>query len=209
MRANTTPNYELGLFYRTLLRQRIWSSQRDIAKALGVSMSSVSRRMTLTHIPIDVVNALGGAENLSFRIGELLLDAIARAGEQTIVARARDATRLGYTVVDDVIEYVVADRIPEPNLTAIKVRLGRDKRTFRVEVRELSRFMPHVSRLEEWLCRAFLMFQATLVSETSIGAKETRDRRVRSRVRTSRCESSVCPTGETRIYSSNQSTQDN
>ncbi|WP_321955391.1 hypothetical protein [Paraburkholderia bannensis] len=69
-----------------------------------------------------------------------MLDAIERLGEKVIVTRIRDAKKAGYREIDDLLEYVVADRLPEADLTPVRVRIGRDKQSLRVEMGDLARF---------------------------------------------------------------------
>lgn len=177
IRAKATSSYELGILYRGFLRQRLWRTQRELAKDLHVSSPKVSRCIALAGVPHEVVDALGGPGNLSFRIGELLLGALNAHGEESIVARAREAKRIGYTRVDEFIEYVVADRIPEQNVEKVRIRLGRDKKSLRVEVPGLARLIPHLPRLEDWLARSIMLFEAANLSEVSVAAHVARDAR--------------------------------
>ncbi|MBB2984315.1 hypothetical protein FHX57_006412 [Paraburkholderia tropica] len=169
--------YEVGLFYRGVLRQQIWPSQREMAKALGVSTSSVSRLIALASIPGEVVSALGSPNELSFRVGELVLGALRVSGERVVIERAKEAKRLGYPEVEERIEYIVSNRIPQQSVAKIRVRLARDKQSLRVEMPQLLRLMPHLSALEEWLSNSITFFEASVLSQVAVAAHDAREAR--------------------------------
>jgi len=176
MRANGASHYELGSFYKDMLTRRLWASQSDLAKSLGVSESNVSRVIALTRIPTEVVKAIGGAEHISFRIGELLLSAIDKIGAAIFVSRVREAVRVGYTAIDDILEFAVLDRIPEGTPTTVRVHLARDKRSLRVEISDLDQLLPHLSEVEALISRGFALFKADLSRRTTAAAESARRR---------------------------------
>ncbi|HKR39632.1 MAG TPA: hypothetical protein VJU59_08120 [Paraburkholderia sp.] len=200
MRTNGRSNYELGLFYRNLISKRIWTTQKELASALRVSPTIVSRLISLTRIPADVVDAMG-TNSITYRTGQLLLRAIDSLGERVVVERALDARSAGYSAVDDLLEYVVADRLPEQDITMVRVRVGRDNRSLRVEVRDLSRLMPHLSRLAEWLSRAIAMFEASLITDVTVAAKVARDARAHRRLQAARRDSQTTSATPTSVES--------
>ncbi|WP_321853354.1 hypothetical protein [Paraburkholderia tropica] len=169
--------YEVGLFYRGVLRQQIWASQREMAKALGISTSCVSRLIALAGIPAEVVSALGSPNEFSFRVGELLLGALKVSGERAVIERAREAKRLGYPEVEERIEYIVSNRIPQQGVGKIRVRLARDKHSLRVEMPQLLRLMPHLSALEEWFSNSITFFEASVISKVAVAAVVAREAR--------------------------------
>lgn len=186
IRANGYSNYELGVFYRSLLTAGVWTTQKDLAVDLRVSPPLMSRLLTLARIPAEVVDALGGAEAITFRAGKLMHDAIDRLGEEVILDRLRDAEKAGYRQLNDLLEYVVADRLPEQNTTTVRVRLGRDKQSLRVEMGDLSRFSGRFAHLERWLSSSLALFEATLLVEQRTAAYDARLIRIhRSRTRRS------------------------
>ncbi|MFX1695330.1 hypothetical protein [Paraburkholderia sp. A1RO-1] len=181
MRENGSSHYELGFFYKAMLARRLWSSQSDLAKSLGVSESNLSKVIGLTRIPMEVVEAIGGPEHISFRIGELLLEAIDQFGDAMFVTRVREAVRVGYAAVDDILEFAVFDRIPRCTPNIVRVRLARDKRSLRVEIPDLDQLLPHLSKLENFLSGFFMMFKAELVGKKAAAAESVR-RRLRTDV---------------------------
>jgi hypothetical protein len=184
IRANQCSNYELGIFYRSLLNAEVWTTQRELAAALGVSAPAMSRLLSLSRISPEIVDALDGASALTYRTGQLILDAIERLGEKVIVKRMRDAKEAGYWEIDDLLEYVVAERLPEADLTPVRVRIGRDKQSLRVEMGDLSRFAGSFAKLESWLSSALTLFEATLIAERRSAAHDARTARIhRSRTR--------------------------
>ncbi|MCP3724694.1 hypothetical protein M3I53_16435 [Paraburkholderia sp. CNPSo 3272] len=180
MRANSASHYELGLFYQAMLKRRLWSSHRDLAESFGVSRPNVSKAIALARIPSGVVDAIGGAEHISFRIGPLLLDAIDKIGEAVFIRRAREAVRVGYAAVDDILEFAVFDRIPQRAPNKIQVHLARDKKSLRVDIPDLDELLPHLPRVETFISTAFVMFKAALDADIAANAEKAQ-RRLRTK----------------------------
>lgn len=176
MRENAASHYELGGFYSATLKKRLWPSQNQLAKSLGISVSSVSRAIALTRIPPEVIETLGGAEHISFRIGELLLGTIDQAGERVFIARVREAARLGYAGIDEFLEFVIFERMPECMPNKVRVRLTRDKRSLRVEIPDLDQLLPHLPQLEAFISRCFVMFEAELANHAPAALERARRR---------------------------------
>lgn len=162
LQANGASHYEIGDFYRTMLGRRLWPTQASMGEFLNVPSTSLSRMLALTKIPKPIVKAVGGPERLSFRLGELLLDAIAKVGEPTMIARAREAISLGYHSTDDVLELLITNRRPIRRISQVSVKLSRDKKTLKVEIPELGRLIPHLERFERFLATALVVFEADL-----------------------------------------------
>ncbi|WP_430233314.1 hypothetical protein [Paraburkholderia tropica] len=167
MRAQGASHYEIGHFYRAMLSRRLWPSQKSMSDFLEVSNSNVSRAIALARIPDSIVAALGGPDRLTFRAGDLLLSAIEHLGEREIIDRAKHASALGYNAVDDVLEILITNRLPNRKITKVQVRLSRDKRTLRVELPEIGRLLPHLGKLENYLSTAITMFEVTLEAEAA------------------------------------------
>ncbi|MEM5316039.1 hypothetical protein [Paraburkholderia sp. JHI869] len=180
MRAERASHYELGLFYQAMLKRRLWTSQRDLAESLGISRPNISKAIALTGIPVGVVDAIGGAGKISFRIGPLLLDAIDKIGEARLIESAGEALRLGYIAVDDILEFAVFDRIPQRAANKIRVHLARDKKSLRVDIPGLDELLPHLPRVETFISTAFVMFKAALAADIAAAAKKAQ-RRLRTK----------------------------
>ena len=183
MQANGASTYELGLFYRTMLARQLWPSQTSLAEFFGVSNAQVSRHVAIARLPIEVVEAFGDPTRISFRVGSLLLEALDKFGDAVIAARAKQAVALDYRSVDDILEFVVANRIPTRQMTKVSVRLARDKKTLRVELPNMGRLVPYLPKLESFLATAILMFEVTLASDAAAATK-SRERLARRRTRT-------------------------
>lgn len=175
LRAQGASHFEMGQFYRTMLARRLWPTQKAMATFLDVSDSSLSRVLALTKIPEKVVAALGGPNRITFRVGELLLDAIEKIGEATMIARAKEALLLGYQSLDDALEFLITHRQPVRRVSKVRVRLSRDKQTLRVDIPELDRLLPHLSELERFISTAFVIFEAELQQKLSDGKLSRHD----------------------------------
>ncbi|HKR46366.1 MAG TPA: hypothetical protein VJU59_43030 [Paraburkholderia sp.] len=178
MRAEGASHYALGCFYKDMLTRRLWSSQSDLARSLEISKSNISKAIALTRIPMEVVEAVGGAKHVSFRIGELLLSAIDKFGAAMFISRVREAVRAGFVALDDILEFAVFDRLPRPTPRAVRVRLARDKKSLRLDIPDLDQLLPHLSDLEEFIVRNFIFFKIGL-SDRQNAAAESAQRRLR------------------------------
>ncbi|WP_321936241.1 hypothetical protein [Paraburkholderia sp. J8-2] len=188
MRANAASHYELGLFYQAMLKRRLWSSHRDLAESFGTSRPNVSKAIALARIPSEVVDAIGGAKHISFRIGALLLGAIDKIGEALFIRRAREAVRVGYTAVDDILEFAVFDRIPQRTPNKIQVHLARDKKSLRVDIPDLDELLPHLPRVEAFISTAFVMFKSVLAADVAAAAEKAQ-RRLKTKTPSPRAKS--------------------
>jgi hypothetical protein len=79
---------DYGHFYRAMLNDGVWSSQRQIAVDLGLSRDMVARRIALAQVPDEVATAFGGAEFLSLRTAKAIASIMAMIGTEQIRANA-------------------------------------------------------------------------------------------------------------------------
>ncbi|MBB3262253.1 hypothetical protein FHW21_007135, partial [Paraburkholderia sp. WP4_3_2] len=177
LRANEATPYERGLFYRTLLVQRLWPSQSALSRAMGISMSNLSRMLGLARIPSEIVDAMGGPKALTFRVGEVILATIDATGEKKVIERAREAVTIGYREMEDLLEYIVADRVPEQTFSRVRVRLARDRKSLRVDLPGIERLLPHLPALEDWLTTSLVRFEVKLATHLNASATKERHRR--------------------------------
>jgi ParB/RepB/Spo0J family partition protein len=86
--------YERGVSYARWLRDRFFSSQDEIASALKISASQVSRLLKLSKLPAVVVSAFAHPSDISERWGLELLEAMEDPQRrEMIVRRAREVAR--------------------------------------------------------------------------------------------------------------------
>jgi hypothetical protein len=133
--------------------------------------------VNLARIPHEVVVALGGPKALTFRVGEIVLVAIDGAGEDKVVERAREAAKIGYRDMDDLLEYIVTDRVPQQTFSRVRVRLARDRKSLRVDLPRIEQLLPHLAALEDWLTSSLAMFEVKLATNLSASASRVRQRR--------------------------------
>src|ERR1700758_4152023 len=86
LRMETSQAVTLGHFYQRLLDQNIWVSQAALAAGLGVSPGHVSKALQAARIPAQVICALGGADRVTFRIGDAVHTLIGLIGETAVLA---------------------------------------------------------------------------------------------------------------------------
>jgi hypothetical protein len=133
----------------------------------------------LARIPSEIVNAMGGPKALTFRVGEVILATIDATGEKKVIERAREAVTIGYREMDDLLEYIVADRVPQQTFSRVRVRLARDKKSLRVDLPRIERLLPHLPALEDWLTSSLVMFEVGLTAHLNTTATKVRQRRAK------------------------------
>ena len=79
--------YERGLSYARWLRAGYFRSQHDLARALGLSASQVSRLLKLARLPSVIVEAFGSAVDIHEGWGSDLVDAIEDPARRTAAIR--------------------------------------------------------------------------------------------------------------------------
>ena len=171
--SNGVSHYELGVFYKSMLAQRLWPSRTSLAESFGVSLSKVARLVAMAEIPADVVKAFGDPRRVSFRIADLLLETMDKLGIAIVEERAREVSTFEYRSVEDVLEYLVTNRISQRSQPRVSVRLARNKKSLRVDISDLDRFIPHLPKVEQLISRAFVIFESTLHDEVTRQLRKT------------------------------------
>jgi ParB family chromosome partitioning protein len=89
-RRNVSP-YEQGIAYAQWLREKYFQSQDDIARALQISASQVSRLLKIARLPVVIVNAFGNPLDIRENWG---LDLCAACEDEkrkpSVIAKARE-----------------------------------------------------------------------------------------------------------------------
>jgi ParB family chromosome partitioning protein len=112
--------YERGLGYARWLRAGHFTSQEEIASALGVSGSQVSRLLRLTRLPAVVVDAFRSAAEICESWGLEIMDALeAPARRAAVIRGARSLSRTtprlaGENVHRKLLTSAVRGRKPQP-----------------------------------------------------------------------------------------------
>jgi ParB family chromosome partitioning protein len=83
-RADVSP-YERGLSYNRWLTGKFFASQGDIARALHVSESQVSRLLKLARLPAVIVNAFASPVEIREEWGLALFDALKAEGSRQLI----------------------------------------------------------------------------------------------------------------------------
>jgi hypothetical protein len=107
------------------------------------------------------------------------LAVIDATGEKKVIERAREAVTIGYREMDDLLEYIVADRVPQQTFSRVRVRLARDKKSLRVDLPRIERLLPHLPALEDWLTSSLVMFEVGLTAHLNTTATKVRQRRAK------------------------------
>jgi ParB family chromosome partitioning protein len=81
--------YELGRHYKQALDEKLWTSQSQLAAALGVTQGYVSQALTLAELPEDVVNAFPSPLDIQVRWGLALSKRLRTDGARVAAALRR------------------------------------------------------------------------------------------------------------------------
>lgn len=93
-RRDVSP-YERGLSYLTCLRQKLYRSQEDIARALKVSPSQVSRLIKLAQLPSVIISAFRSPADLCESWAQDLEEVLSEPkSRERICARAREVAAM-------------------------------------------------------------------------------------------------------------------
>jgi ParB family transcriptional regulator, chromosome partitioning protein len=107
LRKDISP-YERGLSYLRWMRSGYFRSQEDIAAALKISSSQVSRLLKLARLPSVVINAFGSGAEIREVWGQELSDALLEPGRRQRILRTARA---------------IAESSPRPGATEVYQRL--------------------------------------------------------------------------------------
>jgi ParB/RepB/Spo0J family partition protein len=93
LRTDISP-YERGMSYRRWLNARLFTSQSELAKELGVSEAQISRLLRYADLPAAVVGAFDGVESIreewAVALAKICQDASRRPG---VLRRAREVSQ--------------------------------------------------------------------------------------------------------------------
>ena len=87
-RADLSP-YELGRHYKLALEEKLWTSQSQLAAALGVTQGYVSQALALAELPEEVVNAFPSPLDIQVRWGLALSKRLKSDGARVAAALQR------------------------------------------------------------------------------------------------------------------------
>lgn len=188
LRVDGASHYERGLFFRAILDKGLWASKDEIATSFGLSRPQVSKLVKMAELPPDVVYSIGNPSLISFRVAQILLDAIQRLGVATVVRRTKQAQRLGYSRIDDRLGFIRTGRATPDENARVVVRLARDRKALRVEMPHLSRYEGRLPQLEMVIANAISAFERAVEREV---ARDLMNEEIFSRERKARDELSA------------------
>jgi ParB family transcriptional regulator, chromosome partitioning protein len=100
--------YELGLHYQRALKTKLWSSQRELAKGLGISQAYVSKVLALADLPKEIIAAFRSPLDIQAAWGAPLLRQLEVAQAQTLehgkAIKQSGAALTGKQVFDRLLE---------------------------------------------------------------------------------------------------------
>ncbi len=139
---------ELGNFYHIHLKLGHWPSQCALAAALSVSPGHVSRCISISGLPKPVVEAFGGSDHVSFRLGKKLLDMSQKLGLDEICRRAKAAKILKLVNPSDVLRLLDSGSPPARQNPQLWVSVERGAKTLRIQGPDAEKLISHIDALE-------------------------------------------------------------
>lgn len=163
--ASQASLYDRGTFFKAALLKGIWESRSAMALSLGVHKSQISRAIGIVDLPNEVVQCFGNPDRVTRSVAGALATSIKSFGAETITERAIKAQRLGYSEINDLLEFVRTGRVASHESGRVVVRLTRDRKAFRVEIPHLARYESRLPRLEFVIASAFSAFERAIQRE--------------------------------------------
>ena len=136
----------MGKFYRSILDQRLWPSQRAMAIEMDVSFPQVSRMVAAARLPEALLNIFEN-RTVTFRNIDILQTLTRQLGEVEIVRRARFVAH--DCSLEDVFSILTTGQPIGQKGVRISVIPG--KRYLRLDVPNFDRIAPRIVELEQIL----------------------------------------------------------
>lgn len=114
--------WEQGMMYRRALDERLFSTQEQLAKELGVDAGNLSKALKLAMLDKRIVEAFASPLDLQYRWAKPLMDALARDAAG-VLARAAELKNNGVGALSpkDVFEALVGQEPKETDAVAVVV----------------------------------------------------------------------------------------
>lgn len=140
--------YELGLFYRSVLAAKLWQTQSELASAVDVSQSRVSKALSVVTLPREFLQ-LFGPKRITFRLAARLHQLVEQFGMDNLRANAARIPQ-GPLTADEALTFLIRGERPtsdeKPRLCLID-----QGQALRLDLPDLDRLLPHLEVLESLL----------------------------------------------------------
>ncbi|MFX1684436.1 hypothetical protein PWR05_07400 [Paraburkholderia sp. A2RI-6] len=140
---------DLGNFYSYDLATGLWPSRSAMASALSVSVSHISKCISISRLPKPVVEAFGGSDYVSFGLGKKLLDITRKLGTDEICKRAAKAKALKLVHASDVLRLLDSGVPPAPKNPRLWVSVERGAKSLRIQGSDAEKLISHIDALED------------------------------------------------------------
>lgn len=131
-RANLSP-YEQGTMYRRALDEGLFPSLRMLAQEVGADPSNVSKAISIARLPEDVVRSFSSPNEIQYRWGSLLQDALQKDPEGVVKRaqelRGEESKRSSQDVLDHLIGRTKKVRAGSQELMLKGKSVGKIKRS--------------------------------------------------------------------------------
>ena len=148
LRDNSCSPFEAGRFYRYLLHLQLWNSQAELAKDLGASPASVSRALSISKIPHEIIGVAGGPARITYRLAKGIVDLIEILGTEIVV---RNAARLAFDPLRsnyDLLTALATGQATGTSAQPVKLTLDHSGRFIRLKSPYLDDLVKKLSTIE-------------------------------------------------------------
>jgi hypothetical protein len=140
---------ELGYFYVRCLGLRMWTTQTSLAKDMTVSTTRVSRCISATRLPEEILRALRDAGTVSYKSLMKVMYIVNRTGVRTARERARRIPKgSNYKEIEATLLGVDERR---PSAIELKVTLGPQNKYLRIHSTQIDKIIPRMREFQAML----------------------------------------------------------
>jgi hypothetical protein len=144
---------ELGYFYVRCLELRMWPTQTSLAKAMAVSPTRVSRCISATKLPEEVLQALRDAGSVSYKSLAKIIYIVKRTDLHTARERARRIPKgSNFKQIEAILLGAAA---PQSDAMELKVTLGPQNKYLRIHSAQIDKI---ISRMPEFQAMLSVLF---------------------------------------------------
>lgn len=138
--------YRLGLFYRKVLEASLWPTQSETARGLNVSQSQISKAISISGLPREVVDVFGRA-NITFRLGARLVRLVKQFGVEQLSRNVASSPTRAVTT-DEALTWFARSVLPLKN-EKVHLSLVDNGTAIRVDIPDPEQVFAHMGLFED------------------------------------------------------------
>jgi hypothetical protein len=140
---------DLGHFYVRCLELRVWSTQTSLSKDMAVSATRVSRCISATKLPEEVLRVLRDTGSVSYKSLAKVMYIVNRTGVHTARERARRIPK--GSNFNEIEAILLGAAARQPSATELKVTLGPQNKYLRIHSAQIDKIIPRMQEFQAML----------------------------------------------------------